>query len=464
MMQKDTLPASSILVVDDDEAIARLVGTYLRRSGYAADWTTDAAGAIEAVRRQSYDLLITDYQLVGLTGLELAQQLQRELRRRIPVVVMTAHGHLDAAVATLRAGAADFLTKPFELSVLGLVVTRALAHHLTALELEALRTEVRRAGESFGILGEHPSIVTLRKHIERMAQVDGAVLITGESGTGKELVARALHAAGPRRDGPMVAINCGALPATLLESELFGHVKGAFTDARSDRLGLFREADGGTLLLDEIGELPMPLQSALLRVLQERMVRPLGANRELKVDVRVVAATNRDLHAAAEAGTFRQDLLFRLDVLRLDVPPLRERGDDVLSLLRHFVSLAAARNGKQITAFSPEATELLSRYRWPGNVRELQNVVERAVLACDGNRIETWHLPQSLSARPIPQLRDGWPLVSLEELERRHIEHVLGAVGGSRQRAADLLGIDRVTLYRKLKRRLPPAPKKGAGR
>ncbi len=451
-MQNETQPAARVLVVDDDESIARLVGSYLRRTGYAADWATDAAGALEAVRRQPYDLLITDYQLVGQTGLELAQQLQRELRRRVPVVVMTAHGNLDAAVAALRAGAADFLTKPFELSLLGLVVSRTLSHHLTSLELEALRTEVRRVGETHGILGEHSSVVTLRSQVERMAKAEGAVLVMGESGTGKELVARALHALGPRRAGPMVAINCGALPSTLLESELFGHVKGAFTDARSDRLGVFREADQGTLFLDEIGELPLSLQAALLRVLQERTVRPVGANRELKVDVRVVAATNRDLHAAAEAGTFRADLLFRLDVLRLDVPPLRDRGDDVLMLARHFVSLAAARDGKLITSLSTEATELLSGYSWPGNVRELQNAVERAVLACEGPRLEAWHLPQSLSTAPVPKLRDGWPLVTLEALERRHIDYVLGAVGGSRQRAADLLGIDRVTLYRKLKR------------
>ncbi len=452
-MQKATPTSASILVVDDDESIARLVGSYLRRSGFAADWVTDEPSALEAVRRQPYDLLITDYQLGGLTGLDLAQQIQRELRRRIPVVVMTAHGNLDAAVAALRAGAADFLTKPFELSLLLLVVSRALAHHLTSLELEALRSEVRRAGETHGILGAAPAIVTLRKQLERMGPAEGVVLVTGESGTGKELVARALHELSPRHAGPMVAINCGALPATLLESELFGHVKGAFTDARTDRLGVFREAEKGTLFLDEIGELPMQLQAAMLRVLQERVVRPVGANREVKIDVRVIAATNRDLHDAAEKGQFRPDLLFRLDVLRLDVPPLRERGDDVLLLTRHFLSLASVRHEKQITSLSPEATDLLMKHHWPGNVRELQNVIERAVLACDGNRIEVWHLPQALAARPAPKLRDGWPLVTLEELERRHIEHVLGAVGGSRQRAADLLGIDRVTLYRKLKRR-----------
>ncbi len=454
-VQSDTSsPSASVLVVDDDEAIARLVGSYLRRMGFAADWAMDPEGAIEAVRRKPYELLITDFQLQGQTGLQLAQRLQHEQRRRIPVVVMTAHGSLETAVAAMRAGAADFLTKPFELSLLNLVVNRVLAHHLTTLELETLRTEVRRAGESHGILGNHPSMATLRTHLERMAAVDGAVLVTGESGTGKELVARALHSLGPRKDGPMVAINCGALPgSTLLESELFGHVKGAFTGAVRDQEGRRRRGPtAGTLFLDEIGELPLQLQAALLRVLQERTVRPLGANREIRVDVRVVAATNRDLHDAVDRGTFRPDLLFRLDVLRLAVPPLRERGDDALMLFNHFLALSAARHGKQITTLSREATELLAAWQWPGNVREVQNVVERAVLACDGPRIELWHLPQSLSAQPVPKLRDGWPLISLEALEKRHIEYVLGAVGGNRQRAADLLGIDRVTLYRKLKR------------
>ncbi|MFZ5443975.1 MAG: sigma-54-dependent transcriptional regulator [Myxococcota bacterium] len=452
-MQTDTpAPSTSVLVVDDDESIARLVGSYLRRVGYAADWAMDADGAIEAARRRPYELIITDYQLQGQTGLQLAQRLQGELRRRVPVVVMTAHGSLETAVEAMRAGAADFLTKPFELSLLGVVVNRVLAHHLTTLELEALRSEVRRAEETQGILGSHPSMATLRTHVTRMAGVDGVVLVTGESGTGKELVARALHSLGPRKAGPFVAINCGALPATLLESELFGHVRGAFTDARTERLGVFREAEGGTLFLDEIGELPMPLQAALLRVLQERTVRPLGANRELKVDVRVVAATNKNLHEEVEAGRFRSDLLFRLDVLRLAIPPLRERGDDALMLFHHFLALAAARHGKQIHSLSREASELLTVHQWPGNVREVQNVVERAVLACDGGRIEQWHLPQSLGVQPVPKLRDGWPLISLDALEKRHIEYVLGAVGGNRQRAADLLGIDRVTLYRKLKR------------
>ena len=452
-MQNETF-TPAVLVVDDDPDIARLVGNYLKRVGFEAEWASDPLVALEAAKRRTFHLLVMDYQLSGQTGLEVAQQLQRVQGQRVPVVVMTAHTSVETAVAALRAGAADFVTKPFELSLLQMIVKRVLDHHQTSQELERLRTEIRRTNETHGLLGEHASMTALRRLIDRLGPADGAVLVMGESGTGKELVARALHAAGKRAKGPMVAINCGAIPSTLLESELFGHVRGAFTGASDDRLGVFREADGGTLFLDEVGELTPALQTALLRVLQERTVRPVGANREVKVDVRVVAATNRDLQAGVDDGTFRQDLLFRLDVLRLDIPPLRERGDDVLLLFRHLLPLTCARHGKTIQAIAPEVTELLLRHTWPGNVRELQNVVERAVLACDGQRLEAWHLPQSVASPPAPKggMKEGWPLVTLAELERRHIGHVLAAVGGSKQRAADMLGIDRVTLYRKLKK------------
>jgi DNA-binding NtrC family response regulator len=443
----------SVLVVDDDEAIARLIGATLRSAGYAADWASTADDALQLVKRTPYDLLVVDYQLAGLTGLELATRIEQQQRRRVPVVVMTAHGHLDAAIAALRAGAADFLVKPFELGLLRAVIARVMAHHLTMLELEALRAGVQRGGTQHGLLGEHTSMAQVRYQVERMARTDGVVLITGESGTGKELVARALHAAGPRAKGPLVAINCGALPATLLESELFGHVKGAFTDARSDRPGVFREADGGTLFLDEVGELPMPLQAALLRVLQERKVRPVGANRELSVDVRVVAATNRDLKEAVEQRHFRRDLFFRLDVLRVSLTPLRERGDDVLLLARHCLLISSGRHGKHVSGWTAEVQRLLLAHPWPGNVRELENVIERAVLACEGQRLEAFHFSEGFGeARPRAPT-GGWPLISLAALEAQHIEHVLGAVGGNKRRAAQMLGIDRVTLHRKLTRR-----------
>lgn len=444
---------AAILVVDDDEAIARLVGLYLRRLGHAADWFSEPALALEAARSRPYHLLLLDYQLPGLTGLELGAQLMRELQRTVPLVLMTAHGSVEVAVSAIRDGASDFITKPFELSVLQLVVERALAHHFTRAELERLQAEVRRDRALHGLVGDSPVMQRVRALIERLGPGGGAVLVTGESGTGKELVARALHAAGPRRDGPLVSINCGAISSTLLDSELFGHVRGAFTDAVTDRLGVFREAHGGTLLLDEVGELPLRVQVSLLRVLQERKVRPLGANREIDVDVRVVAATNADLHAAVARGAFREDLLFRLDVLRVPLPPLRERGDDVAVLLRHFLAQTCARYGRPLPTLAPQALAALTRHHWPGNVRELQNVVESAVLSHDGVRIETWHLPPAVMGRAIPVEKErSRPLLPLAEVERKHIARVLGAVGGNRKKAAEVLGIDRVTLYRKLKR------------
>jgi two-component system response regulator HydG len=440
------------LVVEDDEAMAELVATWLRYAGYEVEWVADAQAAADAARRRGFELLLVDYQLRGQTGLDVARAVEEVQRRRVPIIVMTANGNLEAAVAALRAGASDFLLKPFALTVLQAVVGRVLSNHHMRLELEALKSQVSARDATQGLLGRHRSMESVRALISRVASADQTVLVSGESGTGKELVAKALHERSGRAKKPLVAINCGALPATLLESELFGHVKGAFTDARTERLGVFREADGGTLFLDEVGELPLSLQASLLRVLQEKMVRPVGANRELPVDVRVVAATNRDLPAAVEAKTFRADLLFRLDVLRVEVPPLRERGDDVLLLASHFLVLASSRNGRPLTGWSPEVASRLLEHAWPGNVRELQNVIERAVLAADGPRLETWHLPVGLGERPPPKLEGSWPLVSLAELERRHIAHVLGAVGGNKQRAADLLGVDRVTLYRKLKR------------
>ncbi len=449
-MRSETSPL--VLVVDDDVDIARLVGSYLSRVGFEAEWVSDAPAALEAASRRTFSLLLMDYQLSGQTGLALAQDVMQVQKQRAPVVVMTAHASVETALDALRAGATDFIAKPFELSLLQAVVRRVLDHHRTQVELESLRQELRRSADAHGLLGDHPTMQSVRRLIPRLAQAEGVVLVSGESGTGKELVARAIHLESRRARGPYVAINCGAISPSLLESELFGHVKGAFTGATDDRRGVFREAEGGTLFLDEVGELPQALQVALLRVLQERTVRPVGANREVKVDTRVVAATNRDLRAAVNEGRFREDLLFRLDVLRLELPPLRARGADVLQLFRHFLALACARNERTIRALAPEVTELLQKHAWPGNVRELQNVVERAVLACEGERLEPWHLPPTVAVPPAVKLSESWPLMSLEELERRHIEHVLSSVGGKKERAAKVLGIDRVTLYRKLKR------------
>jgi DNA-binding NtrC family response regulator len=293
-------------------------------------------------------------------------------------------------------------------------------------------------------------MATLRTHVERMAAVDGAVLVTGESGTGKELVARALHALGPRKDGPMVAINCGALPASLLESELFGHLKGAFTDARTERLGVFREADGGTLFLDEIGEMPLALQAKLLRVLQEREVRPVGATRAVPVDARVVAATHRDLRRGMKDGTFREDLFYRLAVIEVALPPLRERPEDVLPLAEHFLRRASQRAGRALKGFSGAAARRLVGYGWPGNARELENAVERAVALARDEWISPDDLPPSVGVDATPDVfaAAAERLMTLDELEKGYVRHVLERLGGNKKRAAAALGINRRTIQR----------------
>ncbi len=437
-MPNDPLRGARVLVVHPDSKTAGRLAGYLRRQRASADWATDAASAFEAVKRTKYEVLLINAQVGQASAADLIPRLRRELSWRLPVVLMTDH-----RPATIESNC-EVLLKPFSLPAMAALVRNVVQHRDDEV--------VPPSFEAHGVLGAHSSMVSLHSKIERTAKAKGVVLVTGESGTGKELVVRALHRLGPRRDGPFVALNCGSISPSLIETELFGHVKGAFTDARKDHPGLFREAEGGTLLLDEVGELPMQLQVALLRVLQEWAIRPVGANGEVKVNVRVIAATHRDLTQAVADGTFRSDLYFRLDVLRLDVPPLRARGDDVVLLAEHFLKRATVRLRKSPMTLSPEAVRLLLSHRWPGNVRELQNAIERAVLSCEGFVIEPGHLPPTVSPKAAATVRDGWPMVSLAELERRHIEYVLGAFGGNRQRTAELLGIDRVTLYRKLKK------------
>jgi two-component system response regulator HydG len=380
----------------------------------------------------------------------------------VPVLVITAFGNLETAIAAMRAGAFDFLPKPFELEELDFRVARALEHAQLAEEVKRLREE-RAEPAAFGeLVGESPAMRALRDVVARVARSDAPVLITGETGTGKELVARAIHAASARRGGPFVAVNCAAVPEALLESELFGHARGAFTDAREPRTGLFVHASGGTLLLDEVGDLPPSVQPKLLRALQEQRVRPLGASNEVPLDVRLVAATNRDLEAAVEHGRFREDLMFRIDVLRVELPPLRSRGGDVLLLAQRFVRACAERAGKPVVGLSRGAAEKVLHYGWPGNVRELQNCIERAVALTRHEEILVEDLPERIRdyepSHVLVASEDPSELVPLDVVERRYIARVLEAVGGNKTLAARILGFDRKTLYRKLER-----PERSAG-
>jgi DNA-binding NtrC family response regulator len=452
-----------ILVVDDQPALADLVVVDLQEADYTATAAHSVERALACADEQPIDVVVTDLRMPGCSGTELCRELI--LRHpEVPVIVMTAFGSLDTAVEAMRAGAYDFITKPFEFGTLQLALDRALSHQRMRAELRRLRNEA--GNPTFeGMVGLSPAMQRVFELIERLAPTDAPILLTGESGTGKEQIARALHRRSLRAEGPFVALNCAALPAHLLESELFGHEKGAFTGASERRLGLLRQAHHGTLFLDEISDMALDLQPKLLRALQEGRVRPLGSDIEHAVDVRVISASNRDLHAAIREQHFRGDLFFRLAVMRIDVPPLRERGTDVLLLAEHFIELFADRRGLAVTPqIDPGAEMALRGYNWPGNVRELRNWMEHAVALCDDGRISVAHLPRPIEhstesppgllvAEPEPAVPEEFePLASVE---RRYIQRVLEAVRGNKTRAAKILGIDRKTLLARLQRNQP---------
>ena len=433
------------VVVDDDELAARAMCDGLARGGIAAEACFAAPAAMARLDRGGVDVVLLDVMLAGADGIAVCGEIVRRWPA-IDVLVMSAHGSLDRAVGAVKAGAHDFLTKPFTSDSLVLRIQRLAAERTQARELGELRALVD--GDGFGELsGTSPAMQKVRAVLQRIVGSAATVLVTGESGTGKEIVARGLHRHGPRQTGPFVAINCAALPEALLESELFGHVRGAFTDARTDRAGLLAQASGGTVFLDEIGELPAALQPKLLRALEERAVRPVGGTCELPIDVRVVAATQRDLAAEVHAGRFRADLFYRLNVLRVALPALRERGDDVIALARRFAARAAAQERKTIRGLAPAVIDALRAHPWPGNVRELRNCLEHAVAMARTEVLELDDLPEGFGApAPAPDL--GWP--TLDVLERDYVDRVLVHVDGNRSAAARVLGIDRRTLLRKL--------------
>jgi two-component system response regulator AtoC len=443
-----------VLAVDDDQAMCELISSGLGKRGFEVAWCTSADQAFALVQAEEFDVVISDLNMRGMSGIDLCERIVTN-RPDIPVVVVTAFGSLETAVAAIRAGAYDFITKPFQIDVLRLTVERAIQHRALRAEVTRLRRAVAEAQGFEGMIGTSEPMRKVYDLLDRVAETDATVLITGESGTGKELVARALAARSRRRDGPFVAINCAAMPEALLENELFGHSKGAFTDARSARAGLFVQASGGVLFLDEIGEMPLSLQPKLLRALQERKVRPLGSEAELPFDVRLVAASNRDLETAVEERRFREDLFYRINVITVPLPPLRARGTDVLLLAQHYVQSFAAQFGKSVTGISPGAAERLSSYAWPGNVRELQNCIERAVALTGFAEIVVEDLPEKIRnyrrSHVVVASDDPSELVALEEIERRYILRALEALGGNRTLTAQVLGLDRKTLYRKLR-------------
>ena len=449
-----------ILLVEDDSSLNDLLRDELESEGYVVTACDSAEQAQFHLSEEIPDLLISDIRLPGAKGLSLLPLIQ-ELPAPPSVLFITAFGTVRQAVEALKAGADDFITKPLDMDYLLLSVARLLANRRLQHEVERYRSLLKK-DDFHGIISSSPNMTTLISQVQRMASADGAVLITGESGTGKELVARAIHDESSRKEAPYLTVNCGGIPGELLESEFFGHTAGAFTGARNRRLGFFQQAAGGTLLLDEIGEMPVALQAKLLRVLQDGEVRPVGSDTTHRVDIRIIAATNKDLKRAVSDGTFREDLLFRLDAFHLEIPPLRERGEDILLLANQFLNSHSLRQGTTIRGFSDAALQRLLEYPFPGNVRELKNVVERAVTFCDGEIIEPGHFPQKLrdyspsdteacTATPQSQQQNSFEsngLVPLETMQRNYINYVVRQVNGNKRRAASILGITRRTLYR----------------
>ncbi len=438
-----------ILLVEDDLSLGVMLGMELKRRGHEVDCAKSGAEAVKKLAAGAYDAVITDLKLGDMDGLEVLK-LAKKRDPRVEVLVMTGHGSIDTAVAAMRDGAFDYLTKPVEAEELNIVLDKALERRRLIGEVERLREDVKDKYSFDGIVFSGPPMRKVLDLVQKVASTEATVLILGESGTGKELIARALHEKSARRNGAFVAINCGALPEGLLESELFGHVRGAFTGADRNKRGLFEEASGGTLFLDEISETTPGLQVKLLRALQEGEIRRVGDNHPFKVSGRLLAATNKDLGKLVAEGKFREDLYYRLKVFPIDLPPLRERPEDILPLAEHFLRKAKKKLGGKAVKFSLAAAEALRGYRWPGNVRELEHVIERVLIMAAGVSVELGDLPPELLNRAAPAGKGG-AKETLEEAEKRHILSALEECGGNQLVAAKRLGVARNTLWRKLK-------------
>jgi DNA-binding NtrC family response regulator len=454
---------AQLLVVDDDRAMREMLASLFKERGLWVEEASSARAALELAAEREFDVVLSDIRMPGLSGIELVGQLRR-LRPNTPVVLMTAFGTIDSAVEAMRAGAFDYITKPFEPDAVIFAIDRAIERAALARENETLRRAVQTTGELGELIGTSPAMRDIIALIQRVGHSKASVLITGESGTGKEVIARTLHFHGARREKPFVPINCTAIPEGLLESELFGHVRGAFTGAHTNKRGLFEKANGGTLFLDEIGDMGLALQGKLLRVLQDREIRPVGGTQTVKVDVRIIAATNKDLPAEIAAGRFREDLFYRLNVVPIHVSPLRERPEDIPALVEAFLR----RHGEGRKRFvSAEAMTVLRAQPWRGNARELENTIERAIALSDTETLGPADIPLPAAGGAPPAPAGATPALdldahlraaaargtSLRELDEKYTAIVLAHTGGNKVRASQILGIDRKTLYRRAERR-----------
>jgi len=442
-----------ILVVDDEPAQLELAGGFLKKRGFETVLAESGEKALRSFRDQPFDLVLTDQKMAGMSGLELVHAV-RALNPETAVIVMTAYGTIETAVSAIKAGAADYLTKPLNLDELLYRIEQVRERHRLLTENRELREALQGRHRIEGIIGESGQMLEVVSLVRRVAPSEASVLIRGESGTGKELIAKAIHFASPRAAGPLIRINCAALPETLLESELFGHEKGAFTGALATRKGRFELADEGTLFLDEIGDLPLHLQAKLLRVLQEREFERVGSSQSIRVNVRILSATHRDLEALLKAGQFREDLYYRLNVVTILLSPLRERRQDLPLLIDHFLRVFAEKNGKRIRGFTHEARETLLRYDYPGNVRELENLVERAVVLTRDEVISKDDLPLMVQPPEKGAEEEGGSSLTaaVEGMERQMIREALARSGGVQTRAAEMLGISERALRYKLKK------------
>jgi DNA-binding NtrC family response regulator len=452
------MQAATILVVDDDTVARDLLADALKKEGYNVEAYATGEEAIARGREGRVDLVLTDIRMGAVDGLTVLREFKR-MSRETAIVVLTAFGSLEGAIEAIKQGAYDYLAKPFKKEEIKLVVQRSLDHCRLLRENTKFREELKSKDEWSPLVGSSPAMLEVYKLVARVSESRSTVLLQGESGTGKELIARAIHGNSPRRDKPFVPVNCGALPDTLLESEMFGYEKGAFTGAVGTKTGLFESANGGTLFLDEVGELGQALQVKLLRVMQDQEVRRVGGTNSIKVDVRMIAATNRDLEQLVKEGKFRDDLFYRLNVVRITLPSLKEREEDIPMLAHHFLHKCAGGATTAVRGFHPDTMECLQRYRWPGNVRELENAIERAVSLSHGPLLTPDDLPAQIRQAPVPaDHKPDMPdtaesvYLTLEEVEKRHLVRVLKETKGNKVKAAKILGIDRRTLYRMAER------------
>jgi DNA-binding NtrC family response regulator len=449
-----------ILIVDDELIVRESLGNWLKEEGYSVDTSDSGLAALEKIQSKGCDLVVADVKMPGMDGIELLERCKK-IDPDLQVLVMTAYASIDTAVRAMKKGAFDYIVKPFNPEDVSQIIQRALKFKMLEKENILLRKELEKKYGIDEIIGKSKKMQEVFDLIRTVAESEAVVMVRGESGTGKELIARAIHANSKRKYGPLIALSCGALPETLLESELFGYEKGAFTGANYSRKGRIEMADGGTLFLDEIGDISPKTQVDLLRVLQEKTIYHLGSSKPTKVDVRIISATNRDLEKAIKDGTFREDLYYRLNVVTINVPPLRERKEDIPLLANHFFKKFVVVNSKKITGISSEVMDMLIDYHWPGNVRELENVIEHAVVVCKNNEITPGDLPNTLkmSIREKENLPGSNAAITLEDLEKKHIKEVLNRNKGNISKSAKNLGIDRVTLYNKIKKHEIEKPK-----